>query len=261
MGGGVIIKPLLDALSPYSIFQINLISSLCVLCMALSSLIKHLIGKKKIFWKTVAYASLGALIGGLCGEFIFDAVKNAAVGAFGANADLLIKVIQNSVLAVLLIAVLVFMLVKKSQGNYEPSNSKIIKVFISCIVLGIISTFLGIGGGPINVCVLCIVMRSNTKEITFYSLFTVFWAQVAKLIKLATTGGFVNNAVFDGNLVWWAMLLMITFAVVGGIVGAVINKKCAAKIVSVVYYSVTIIVIALNLYNIVINAIGLVQLC
>lgn len=39
MGGGVIIKPVLDALSPMSAFQINFVSSMCVLAMALSSFV------------------------------------------------------------------------------------------------------------------------------------------------------------------------------------------------------------------------------
>ena len=260
MGGGVIIKPLLDAISSYTTFQINLVSSICVLAMALSSIVKHCIGKTKCLWKTAVCASMGSLIGGICGEFIFDAVRHQATAAFGKSADYQIKIIQNSVLASLLVCVLIFMLVKKPKNVYEQSNKRVIAVFVCSCVLGIISTFLGIGGGPINVCVLCIAMKSNMKEVTLYSLLTIFWAQVAKHIKLVVTGGFTNNVVFDASLTWWIMLVIAAVAVIGGIVGAIVNKKFPVKVVSCVYYAVIVLVIILNVYNIVINGIGLSKL-
>lgn len=257
MGGGVIIKPLLDACSSYSTFQINFVSSLCVMTMALSSLIKHFIGKTKFFVKTSVFASIGALLGGVCGEYVFDAVKKSAILVLGESADIQIKIVQNIVLAVFLVLILVLMLVKKWNFSYEQSKKRITSVFICCCVLGMISTFLGIGGGPINVCVLCVAMKSNTKEVTTISLLTVFWSQVAKYIKLAFTGGFVSNVIFDMNLMWWTMLIMVVVAIIGGITGAALNKKLPLKIISNVYYIIICSVIALNLINIITNSLAL----
>lgn len=264
MGGGVIIKPLLDALSPYTSFQINLISALCVFCMAASSLVKHFASKRKSLLINAVAASLGALVGGVCGEFIFDAVTSAARSGLGASADMQIKIIQNAVLALLLVLVLIYMLLREKKGSSaQPltvTAGNFVKVFAACCALGLISTFLGIGGGPINVCVLCIVLRAGTKDVTVYSLLTVFFAQAAKFIKLAATGGFIENAVFDVNLTWWALAIMAVVAVAGGLIGACANKKMSAKIVSVVYYAVIGLVIALNIYNIIINAVNIVSL-
>ena len=130
-----------------------------------------------------------------------------------------------------------------------------IKAFAACCVLGVISTFLGIGGGPINVCVLCLVLRTDTKEVTFYSLLTVMFAQVAKLFKLAVTGGFTSNVILDVNLEWWALVIMVAAAVIGGLLGAVFNKRLSSKAVNRIYYAVIGIVIALNIYNIIYNAV------
>ena len=175
------------------------------------------------------YLANPALAGGVAGEFIFEAVENAAGSVLGENADALIKIIQNSVLALLLVGVLVYMLLRKEKGVYLPSAAMTIKAFAACCVLGVISTFLGIGGGPINVCVLCLVLRTDTKEVTFYSLLTVMFAQVAKLFKLAVTGGFTSNVILDVNLEWWALVIMIAAAVIGGLLGAVLNKVDVRK--------------------------------
>ena len=255
MGGGVIIKPVLDALSPMSAFQINFVSSMCVLAMALSSLVKHVFQKKSSHIPTAVAAACGAFAGGVAGEFIFEAVENAAGSVLGENADALIKITQNSVLALLLVGVLVYMLLRKEKGVYLPSAAMTIKAFAACCVLGVISTFLGIGGGPINVCVLCLVLRTDTKEVTFYSLLTVMFAQVAKLFKLAVTGGFTSNVILDVNLEWWALVIMVAAAVIGGLLGAVFNKRLSSKAVNRIYYAVIGIVIALNIYNIIYNAV------
>ena len=238
MGGGVIIKPVLDALSPMSAFQINFVSSMCVLAMALSSLVKHIFQKKSSHIPTAVAAACGAFAGGVAGEFIFEAVENAAG-------------------SVLLVGVLVYMLLRKEKGVYLPSTAMTIKAFAACCVLGVISTFLGIGGGPINVCVLCLVLRTDTKEVTFYSLLTVMFAQVAKLFKLAVTGGFTSNVILDVNLEWWALVIMIAAAVIGGLLGAVLNKRLSSKAVNRIYYAVIGIVIALNIYNIIYNAVSI----
>lgn len=256
MGGGVIIKPLLDALSPYSTFQINLASSLCVLCMAISSLGKRVFGKAKFCIKTAVSASAGALIGGVFGEFIFDAVKSAAIHAAGDEFEFQMKIIQNSVLAVLMIAVLVYMSRKKPSGEYTQTNAKLLSVFLFCVILGVISTFLGIGGGPINVCVLCMVMKAGTKEVGIYSLFTVMFAQIAKYIKLAATGGLFSGRIFDADFGWIVLSLLAIVAVIGGILGAIVNKKFSAKTVTGLYFSVIVLVIVLNIYNIIVNVIN-----
>ena len=255
MGGGVIIKPGLDALSSMSAFQINFVSSMCVLAMALSSLVKHIFQKKSSHIPTSAAAAGGAFAGGVAGEFIFEAVQNAVRGALGENADALIKIIQNSVLAALLVGVLIYMLARKPKGEYIPSAAMTAKAFAACCVLGVISTFLGIGGGPINVCVLCMVLKTQTKDVTFYSLLTVMFAQAAKLFKLAVTGGFTSNVILDVNLQWWALLIMIFAAVAGGLLGAVLNKRLSLKVVNGIYYTVIGLVIALNVYNIIYNAV------
>ena len=78
MGGGVIIKPVLDALSPMSAFQINFVSSMCVLAMALSSLVKHVFQKKSSHIPTAVAAACGAFAGGVAGATQHGAGRRGA---------------------------------------------------------------------------------------------------------------------------------------------------------------------------------------
>ena len=82
MGGGVIIKPLLDAVSSYSTFQIGIISGACVLAMSVSSLIKHIASKTPFKAKTVLLLSAGSVAGGLLGDLFMGLIR----GALGSGA-------------------------------------------------------------------------------------------------------------------------------------------------------------------------------
>ncbi|WP_148793570.1 sulfite exporter TauE/SafE family protein, partial [Enterococcus faecium] len=52
-------------------------------------------------------------------------------------------------------------------------------------VLGFLASFLGIGGGPVNVSLLMLMFALPIKEATLYSLSTIFFSQLAKLVTIA----------------------------------------------------------------------------
>ncbi len=62
------------------------------------------------------------------------------------------------------------------------------------VFLGICSSFLGIGGGPINVALIIYLFSFDTKTATVCSLVTILFAQISKLTTVALTTGF---GVFD----------------------------------------------------------------
>lgn len=252
MGGGVIIKPIMDAVSGFSAMQISVISCTCVLAMSVSSLIKHFAAKTLFQLRSAVCLAIGAVVGGIAGDFVYDAVCNAAA-VDSEYGESVVKLVQNAVLALLMLFVLVYMLVLHKKGRcFHVKN-----VFATAAVglaLGMVSSFLSIGGGPINVCVFCLVFGMDIKEAGPNSLITIVFTQTSKLIKMAISGTFSAQPLFDGQLSWPVFALMIAVAVVGGLLGAILNKKLSACTVGVVYYAAIGVVLCLNLYNVIYNA-------
>ena len=101
---------------------------------------------------------------------------------------------------------------------------------------------LGIGGGPINVSLLVLMFSFPIKEATVYSICTIFFSQLAKLVSIGLTTGF---AVFDLSM----LLYIVPAAIIGGFLGAHLSGIISANKVTTVFQSVIILVILINLYN------------
>lgn len=252
MGGGVIIKPLLDAISSYSSFQISLISCSCVLAMTIVSLIKHYIGKTKVNIKIAIYLSFGSIIGGLIGDLLFGIVNDIAQNSFQAKSQSILKIVQNSVLLVLIVLVSIIY-VKKNKKVYSVTNP-LVTIAIGTI-LGALSVFLDIGGGPINVCTFVIIFGMDMKLASVSSLITIFFAQITKFAKLIISGSLTTNIVFDTNLSVVIFWLFIVLAVVGGFCGTILNKKISVTRINQVYFGALIFVLLLTIFNIIKNII------
>ena len=68
MGGGVIIKPLLDLLGGYDTATIGVLSSLTVLIMSLVSVAKQMLKKTEIVPGIAVPLALGSVAGGKSGQ-------------------------------------------------------------------------------------------------------------------------------------------------------------------------------------------------
>ena len=71
MGGGVIIKPVLDFLGFHSLNSIAFYSSVAVFVMSISSTYKQYQNGVQIEWKKAASISFGSLVGGMLGDLGF----------------------------------------------------------------------------------------------------------------------------------------------------------------------------------------------
>src|SRR5699024_2192808 len=109
-------------------------------------------------------------------------------------------------------------------------------------VLGFLATLLGIGGGPINVALLMYCFGMEIKEATVYSIVTIFFSQLSKLVTIQLTSGF---GAFDLAILW----AVIPGALIGGFSGATLSGKLSAKKVTLIYQVVIIGVILLNVLN------------
>ncbi|MEG0330254.1 MAG: sulfite exporter TauE/SafE family protein [Longicatena sp.] len=231
LGGGVIIKPILDFVGAHDINTISFLSSSAVFTMAFYSTIKQLFNKVKLDYVVVLLISVGAIIGGNWGGSLFSYVLTI-------YNPTIVKCAQSLILAVLLIAVLI-----NVNGNFKTYKikNKILVVGVG-LLLGIISTFLGIGGGPINVAVFIMFFSVDIKKATVYSIATILFSQGSKLVTIASTTGF---GIFDLNLLWYTL----PAALLGGILGTYINKKATTTIVHKIFIYSVVFIILLNIYN------------
>ena len=145
VGGGIIIKPILDFLGGYNLETINMLSSFTVFSMAIVSIIKQIRYKFKLEIRKTVLIGFGSVLGGILGDIILN--KTIII----VNNDAKVIMYQNTVLAILLIAVFIYMNNKNKGEKFKIENS------LLCIIIGMglgtISSFLSIGGGPVNVCV------------------------------------------------------------------------------------------------------------
>ncbi|EOL50752.1 sulfite exporter TauE/SafE [Enterococcus caccae ATCC BAA-1240] len=233
MGGGVIIKPILDTLHFHPLAAISFYSSVAVFTMSIVSTLRQLKNGLKLQLPIAVFVSLGSVLGGISGNTVFESLLQVF-----AN-EKYVQVIQ----IILTIITLLFAYFYTKIGNERSLNlSHPIWYVIAGIFLGFISTLLGIGGGPINVALLMLCFGIPIKEATVYSIITIFFSQAAKLGTIAQTSGFDR---FDLTI----LLYVIPAAVIGGFVGALISGKISSERVTQVYQLVILLVLLLNLWN------------
>ncbi len=256
IGGGVIIRPVLDAFNYFDTPEItNMISTMCVVFGTSTSIIRHITSKSKIEnWKTAVFLGIGAVIGGVIGQFLFQFVKESS------NGDVLI-IIQSAILIALLVFVLIYMKLLLPKGKQLHIKNFIVTIIIG-IFLGICSTFLGIGGGPINVAVLLLFFGMDMKQAAINSLITIIFSQLAKIVMAGIDGTFVTLFTFESlssvDQSWWIFLLiLIPISIIGSLLGTWFNKKMSNKGVEIVYMATTVAIIIINIYLIVMSSINL----
>lgn len=77
IGGGVIIKPVMDAVSGLSVSSISFLSGCTVLAMSVVSVLRGRGGEAKIDLKKGTLLAIGGAIGDVSGKMIFDVIKSS----------------------------------------------------------------------------------------------------------------------------------------------------------------------------------------
>ncbi|MGL4426014.1 MAG: sulfite exporter TauE/SafE family protein [Cetobacterium sp.] len=233
IGGGVIIKPTLDAIGTMNVSAISFLSGCTVLSMTSMTLYKNSKAGIRPEKKRGTYLAVGASLGGFLGKQLFDWVKVAAGNPSIAGAA------QSFVLAIVTFGVLIFTLQKSKIKPYNIQNmgtSLVIGFF-----LGALSSFLGIGGGPINLMVLYLFFGLNSKEAAINSIYIILFSQGVSVIQ----------TLFKGipDFVGLAFVLMVAGGIVGGTVGPIISKKLSLKGVDKIYLCMVVGIILISIYN------------
>ncbi|NBJ71306.1 sulfite exporter TauE/SafE family protein [Roseburia sp. 1XD42-34] len=240
LGGGIIIKPLLDMLGHYDLSTIGVLSSATVFSMSVVSLIKARSSNLEIDRGNSLFIAIGSIIGGFIGKGIFN--------HFVVNSGLstIIGIFQSALLSGLLIIIYIFM-----KYNHKIKTYHVQKRFvILCVglVLGLLSAFLGIGGGPLNVAILVFVFSMSTKSASVNSIFIIFFSQLSSLILVATSTGF---APYNLSMAWF----MIPGGILGGIIGTNLVSKISNRWIERIFNGTLLMIILITLYNIVIQLI------
>ncbi|NMC34153.1 MAG: sulfite exporter TauE/SafE family protein [Veillonellaceae bacterium] len=235
IGGGILLKPILDAIQTLSIQTINFLSVCTVLSMTVVSLFR--IRKQPNQSKTGvnAFLGFGGVIGGIGGK----ALLNTALQSI--HSDQLVGATQSLMLLFITIGVFAFIR-SKSSITTQKNNNCMISALIG-MQLGLISSFLGIGGGPLNLGVLYYFFSMDAKTASINSLFIIFLSQLANLVYSISSHAIpmVDPLILAG---------MIMGGITGGLLGNKVICWMSNSHVESFFQNLLLVISAVNIYNI-----------
>ena len=236
IGGGVVIKPVLDMLGLETVAAISFLSGCTVLSMSCYSVTRALVkGDSAVNLRTGTPLAAGAALGGLAGKQLFELVKSLSgnQGIVGA--------IQAACLGIITLGTLVYT-VNKARISTHRITAPAVCVAIG-LALGIMSSFLGIGGGPINLVVLYFFFSMDTKTAAANSLYIILFSQLASLITTLAT-----HTVPSFH--WPVLLVMVGGGVGGGVVGRILNKRMDNHLVERLFIGLMGLIVVICVYNV-----------
>ncbi|MBC5689234.1 sulfite exporter TauE/SafE family protein [Mediterraneibacter sp. NSJ-55] len=235
IGGGVIIKPVLDATGIMSVSSISFLSGCTVLAMSVISVYKNIKSKSaKLDIKIATSLAIGAAAGGVMGKIMFQTLKDAV------GNENLIGLTQAIVLILITVGTLVYTLCKKHIRTKQ--YTQVWLCIVIGILLGIMSSFLGIGGGPINLVVLAWFFSMSTKEAALSSLYIIMFSQITSLVQTCVT-----KTIPDVQVSY--LIFMVIGGILGGTIGSKINKKIDENTVNKLFIFLMVVIIGINIYN------------
>ncbi len=234
-GGGVIIKPALDMIGVLPVSTVSFCSGCTVLGMAICSLIRNRKDGVKLQVKTSTALAIGAVLGGIAGKWLFELVRNG----FGDERTL--GAIQAILLTIFTFGVFLYVCNKDKLPSKRVTN--LFAAVAIGVILGIISSFLGIGGGTSNVAVLFFFFSMEAKEAAKNSLYIIIFSQISSIVTAVSTGSVPD-------FTWINLLCMIAGGISGALVGSAISKRIDNKGVEKVLKVLLLIIVAMDFYNV-----------
>ena len=235
IGGGIIIKPVLDASGELPVASIGFLSGCTVLAMSLYSVTRsRLAGSLPVTRETGMPLAVGATLGGVAGKELFGAVQALLPRAEEVGA------VQAVALLAITAATLAYTLRRDRIEPLRASGRGI--CLIVGLGLGVASSFLGIGGGPINLAVLMHLFGMETKVAAANSLFIILLSQLTNTAAVLM-GGVPDGA--DDMLV----MGMVVAGIAGGAVGHRINGHLGDLQVSRLFCVLLVAIMGICCYN------------
>lgn len=235
IGGGVVIKPTLDMFHLASVSTISFLSGCTVLSMSCYSVVKGMLAHdSQVDVKTGTPLAIGAALGGIVGQSLFVSVK-----AMFENANT-VGAVQGICLFFITLGTFIYTL-KKDRIRTLSVSSAVACVFIG-LLLGIMSSFLGIGGGPINLVVLGFFFSMRTKVAAQNSLYIILFSQITNLLTTLLKG-----TVPEFELL--TLVLMVAGGIGGGMIGRLLNRRMNNRAVDRLFLCLMVLIMGISLYN------------
>lgn len=237
MGGGIIIKPALDATGVMSVATVTFLSACTVIAMTCWSVGKTLLKKEAVIdLRNTTILAVGAAAGGLAGKQLYTMVASLFENKDTAGG------VQACLLFTATLLTLIYTL-NKDKIRSRQVNSPAVGLLIG-VFLGLLGAFLGIGGGPFNVAVLYYFFSMPAKKAAQNSLFIVLFSQLTSTLK---------TILFDGIPTFdlYILLGMIFLGIIGSETGRRINRKIDNRQATLCLEGAMLLILAINVYNIV----------
>lgn len=235
IGGGVIIKPVLDLLHLEAVPTISFLSGCTVLTMSCYSVGKSLLaGEKSVSLDVGTPLAVGAAAGGLLGNQLFALARQLWDDPDRVGS------IQAACLAAVTVGTLLYTLNKARIPTHRLQNKGACAAI--GLALGCMSSFLGIGGGPINLVVLYFFFSMDTKTAAANSLYIILFSQLCSLLTTLLT-----NSVPDFR--WTVLVLMAAGGLGGGILGRKLNRKMKGESVERLFIALMVVIICVSVFN------------
>lgn len=233
IGGGVMIKPVLDATGVMDVSTVSFLSGLTVIAMSLISVYKNRKTNELDVARSIPLG-LGAAVGGVTGKRLFGMIRQAV------SAEHLVGVIQAVLLGMMVLGTLIYV---RSKARVRPRNvrSRAAAAAIG-FALGLCSSFLGIGGGPMNLAVLYYFFSMGTKQAAVNSLLIILISQTASLAVSLFSG---SVPAFDVPV----LLAMVLAGVLGGFVSARLHRKLTPERTDQLFSGLLIVILLICGYN------------
>jgi len=233
IGGGVVIKPVLDATGIMSVSTASFLSGLTVLAMSLISVYKNR-KTRELDAKRSVPLGIGAAVGGVLGKNLFQTIKTAL------GADQLVGTIQAVVLGLMVLGTLIYVQ-NKAKIRTKNVQNPAAGVAIG-LALGMCSSFLGIGGGPMNLAVLYYFFSMSTKQAAVNSILVILISQVTSLAMTLISGTVPS---FEMPM----LLAMVGSGAIGGFVSAKLHRKLSSETTDKLFAALLVVIILICCYN------------
>ena len=243
VGGGVFTKPALDALNILPVNTITFLSTCTVIAMSAYNIISEAKNKKQqlIDWNLTTFLAIGSASGGIVGKSIYSSIKNTfpnpeIVGGYQAIA-----------LFIAILLTLIYAINKEKVKGMKLSNP--LSLIILGFILGTVASFVGIGGGQMNIAVLFLFLSMSTKAAAANSIYMILISQSASLIMTFISHNAPKEILSFDLGIWCILIGMIICGIVSGKIGKSIQKRLSDQKVDKLFNILCVIIMLLCVYN------------
>ena len=185
--------------------------------------------------RTGSLLAVGSIVGGIAGYSLFQAIRAAA------QQDALVGMVQAILLGLVTLLTLVYSAFLRSRLRSYEVKAPAAYIAIGCL-MGLLSSFLGIGGGPINLAILYFAFSMTTKKAAANSLYIILCSQLANLVTYLVRG---TVPAFP----WPYLLIMAAAGFLGGMLGTRINRRISEKTTERLFSGLLAVIVLICVYN------------